>query len=83
MKVTPMPDAERQIVLGKLGGLRAELVEMAFVLDRRGRPEAADVAMTLSAQLEELCDELGEGDAASGELTPAGKSAAGTGSARG
>ncbi|MCX6953302.1 MAG: hypothetical protein NTV51_14205 [Verrucomicrobia bacterium] len=58
MNSTTLPATERHRVLGKLGGLRTELVELAFVLDRRGRPEAADVAMTLSGQLGELCEEL-------------------------
>jgi hypothetical protein len=48
-----------QAMLGKLDGLRTELVELAFSLDRRGSCEAADVAITLSARVRELCDEFG------------------------
>jgi len=46
------------VVVGKLTGLRTELIDLAYVLERRGRPEAADVAMTISARLQEICDEL-------------------------
>jgi hypothetical protein len=42
----------------KLSDFRAELVELAFTMDRRGRLEAADVAMTASARVGELCEEL-------------------------
>ena len=45
-------------LLGKLRGLQTELVELAFVLDRRGRLDAADVAMTLSSRVGELCEDL-------------------------
>ena len=45
-------------VLSKLHGLRTELVELAFVLDRGGRIDAADVAMTISGRVGELCEEL-------------------------
>lgn len=41
-------------LLGQLRGLQTELVELAFTLDRRGRPEAADVALTISGRLGEL-----------------------------
>lgn len=44
----------------KLAGLRAEFVDLAFALERRGRLDAADVAMTASARVGELCDELSE-----------------------
>ena len=44
----------------KLAELRTQLVELAFVLERRGQAEAADVAITTSARLNELCDELME-----------------------
>ena len=46
------------IPLQKLAQLRAELVELAFTMDRRGHPEAADVAMMVSARVGELCDEF-------------------------
>jgi hypothetical protein len=45
-------------VLGKLAALRTELVDLAYELDRCGRVDAADVAMTTSARVAELCDEL-------------------------
>jgi len=45
-------------LLGKLHGLRAEFAELAFVLDRGGRLDAADVAMTISGRVGELCEEL-------------------------
>lgn len=46
----PAPPA----LLGQLRGLQTELVELAFTLDRRGRSEAADVALTISGRLGEL-----------------------------
>ncbi len=45
-------------LLEKLDDLRLELVELACVLDRRGKFDAADVAMTTSARVEELRAEL-------------------------
>lgn len=45
-------------VLTKLDALRAELGELAFALERRHRPDAADVANLLSDRLRELCDEI-------------------------
>ena len=45
-------------VLGKLDALRAELADLSFALERRGRHDAADVANTLSARVCELRDEL-------------------------
>lgn len=53
-----MSETNNHVILGKLDGLRTELVELAFVLDRRGRIEAADVAMTISGRVGELCEEL-------------------------
>lgn len=55
-------------VLSKLHGLRTELVELAFVLDRRGRVEAADVAMSISGRVGELCEEI---EGAEAGATPA------------
>lgn len=51
----------RHIALGgKLAGLRLELIELAVELERTGRLDAADVAMTTAARVEELLDdELG------------------------
>lgn len=51
-------------VSARLDHLRTELAEMAFALDRRGRPEAADVAMTISGRLAEILDELAQEDGA-------------------
>lgn len=53
-----MADAEATRTLQELDQLRTELVELAYTLDLRGRPDAADVAMTTSARIRELCDEL-------------------------
>ncbi len=61
-----MSETNHHVILGKLDGLRTELVELAFVLDRRGRIEAADVAMTISGRVGELCEEL---SAAGGSAT--------------
>lgn len=46
----------------KLEGLRVELRELAFVLDREGSRAAADVAMNVAARIAELCEDarLGE-----------------------
>lgn len=53
-----MTNARAHLVRTQLDQLRTDLVELAFQLDRRGRPEAADVAMTTSARLAELCEAL-------------------------
>jgi hypothetical protein len=45
-------------ILKKLDLLRTELVELAFTLDSRGRFDASDVAMSTSARVGELCEEL-------------------------
>ena len=45
--------------LEKLEALRTELVDLAFDLERRGRLDAADVAITTSVRVSELCEELG------------------------
>lgn len=61
-----MPGAdtsELAALRAKLAGLRAEFVDLAFTLERRGRIDAADVAMTASARVGELCDELAGGEA--------------------
>jgi hypothetical protein len=61
-------------VLSKLHGLRTELVELAFVLDRGGRIDAADVAMTISGRVGELCAELtGAGGSEARSATPNGE----------
>jgi hypothetical protein len=51
-----------KIVVEKLNRLRDELVELAFQLDQRGRPEAADVALATSGRIAELCAELESGE---------------------
>jgi hypothetical protein len=50
--------AKTNTLLKKLDQLRTELVELAFTLDSRGRFDASDVAMTTSARVGELCEEL-------------------------
>ncbi|MFA6288183.1 MAG: hypothetical protein WC661_12440 [Opitutaceae bacterium] len=52
-----MTSPETHLLLGKLHALRTDLVELAFALDRRGSLEAADVALTTSARVGELCEE--------------------------
>lgn len=44
-------------LLRRLHELRTDLVDLAFALERRGQMEAADVAITTSARLQELCDQ--------------------------
>jgi hypothetical protein len=51
-------------VIEKLDQLRTELVDLAFTLECRGQLDAADVAMTTSARVGELCDELAAPSAA-------------------
>lgn len=41
----------------KLDALRVELSDLAFDLDRRGRHDAADLAVSVAARLGELADE--------------------------
>ena len=55
-------------ILGKLDQLRTELVELAYTLETRGQLGAADVAMTTSARIGELCTICcpGESEAAEG-----------------
>jgi hypothetical protein len=56
-----MTAASTELMLKKLSDLRAELVDLAFTMDRRGRLDAADVAMTASARVGELCEEFKAG----------------------
>lgn len=42
----------------KLRGLRVELADLAFALERRGRLDAADVAGAVAARVGELLAEL-------------------------
>ncbi len=54
-------------LVNKLEGLRTELGELAFALDREGSRAAADVAMETAARIAELCDEArSQGRAACG-----------------
>lgn len=48
------------VLLGRLAALRTELVDLAYDLDVRGSRAAADVAMTTSARLTELCAEFAD-----------------------
>jgi len=50
---------DSHLLLSKLTGLRTELVELAFRLERQGRIDAADIAVTTSARIQEICSELG------------------------
>jgi hypothetical protein len=61
-----MMEANAAEIRKKLDRLRTELVELAYSLDTRGQFEAADVAITTSARIGELCEELA--DARSGRL---------------
>jgi hypothetical protein len=49
---------EYTLMLHKLAGLQTELADLAFVLERQGRVDAADVAVTTSARIGELWEEL-------------------------
>lgn len=53
-----MTEDTSSCVQEKLERLRTELVDLAFTLECRGRPDAADVAIATSARIGELCDEL-------------------------
>ncbi|HSH92896.1 MAG TPA: hypothetical protein VK968_01985 [Roseimicrobium sp.] len=53
-----MTSPDTRLLLGKLHKLHIDLVEQAFVLDRQGSLEAADVALMTSARVGELCEEL-------------------------
>ncbi len=53
-----MTSSDTRLLLGKLHELRTDLVELAFVLDRRGSHEAADVAVTTSVRVGELWEEF-------------------------
>ena len=57
-------------MLGRLDDLRAELADLAFDLERRGRLDAADVANATSARIGELRAEL-EAEAAAVAPVPA------------
>lgn len=53
-----MVETKVTFIVGKLERLRIELIDLAVTLEGRGRLDAADVAMTTSARVGELCDEL-------------------------
>jgi hypothetical protein len=53
-----MAEAKSNLILERLDALRTELIDLAFVLERRGRLDAADVAITTSVRVRELCEEL-------------------------
>lgn len=55
---TALGAASAHALLAKLDALRTELVDLAHDLDVRGARSAADVAMTTSARLAELCEEF-------------------------
>lgn len=54
----PMQPAATPTLLDRLAALRIELVDLAYTLDVRGAVGAADVAMTTSSRLAELCEEF-------------------------
>jgi hypothetical protein len=56
--VHTMVETNAMEILKKLDQLRTELVELAYTLDTRGKRDAADVAITTSARIGELCEEL-------------------------
>lgn len=53
-----MHPATTPSLLDRLAALRVELVDLAYALDVRGACAAAEVAMTTSARIAELCDEF-------------------------
>lgn len=53
-----MPATANAAVIDRLAALRAELVDQAYVLERQGRLDAADVAVATSQRIAEVCDEL-------------------------
>lgn len=53
-------------VLGRLDALRVELVDLAYLLERRGRRDAADLAVAVSGRIGEIHDELAAGPAGPG-----------------
>lgn len=53
-----MEEANTDFILEKLSALRVELVDLAFVLETRGRLDAADVAVATAHRVDEICAEL-------------------------
>ncbi len=68
MTIPPM-QTHTDDILTKLDALRTELAELAFTLDRRGRPDAADVAISTSNRVGKLRDEIAEANVTCGELS--------------
>ena len=64
-----MNPAHAPLLLARLAALRTELVDLAYDLDVRGSRAAADVAMTTSARLAELCEEF-SASSAEGDCEP-------------
>jgi hypothetical protein len=64
-----MTESNSPYLLEKLEGLRTELADLAFDLERQGRRDAADVAVIISARLNEVCDDFLVTEL-SGRLTP-------------
>jgi hypothetical protein len=54
----PMIDSLAPALLRKLRQLQAELADLAFTLDQRGRAEAADLAVSVGERVGALCDEF-------------------------
>jgi hypothetical protein len=55
-------NARQEPTLEKLDALRAELADLAFKLESRGRLDAADLAMSVATRVGELCEELAPSD---------------------
>lgn len=56
--ISPVTRTDTDKWLEKLSVFRTELADLAFSMDRRGRAEAADVAMMAFARIGEICEEL-------------------------
>jgi len=56
-------------MLGRLDALRVELADLAYTLDRRGRLDAADLAVAVAARIGEIHDELAADAAGPDRLT--------------
>lgn len=56
LHVVPLHSATA--LVAALERLRADLIDRAFTLEQRGHVDAADVAITAAAHLEELCEEF-------------------------
>ena len=53
-----MRETNTQRVRDKLDQLRTELTELAFALEQRRQLDAADVALSTSVRVGEICEEL-------------------------